>query len=239
MKFHSLPLYIVILSFIFIQSCAPVYIPNSTMVFENEEEGDGFVKFRQGGYSTNLQGGYAVNDNFNIGVALNGLYTGEARIGSTTYPGVEAFEVNAVLGYYNKFTAKNIFEFNVGGGPIYYANPEGVSNYYKLFAQPTVSLKSLNDKIKMSISTRMVGVSFNYDNKSTDSTYFRGYAEPVVSLSFGKNVQFLLQSGASIPIKSDEFFQTSPFILNLGIGYKFGNKRSEFIEPFVDFLFAY
>ncbi len=231
MKWSTIALVFISVFIIFMESCAPVYIPNAAMVFENEEEGEGSVKYRQGLYSTNIQAGYAVNDNLNIGLVANALHTAEVTVWNTTEPGVTAIEANAVIGYYNKFTASNVFEFNVGGGPVFHSSPEGLSNYYKLFAQPSISIKNLNETFKLSVSTRATGVAFNYSDRGVDTSYYRGFAEPIVSLSFGKKVQFLIQTGISIPFQSQEIFVPSPFIFNLGIGYKFGNKRSEFIEP--------
>ncbi|MBT8326446.1 MAG: hypothetical protein KJP21_01905 [Bacteroidia bacterium] len=223
-------LYVSVIS-LFAYSCSPVYIPNSTMVFENEAAGEGSVKYRQGIYSTNIQGGYAVSDNFNVGIAVNGLHTTEVTIGTITDLGVQAVEVNAVAGYFNKFTASNVFELNVGGGSVFYSRPSEISEYYKLFAQPSISFKNLNENFKATISARMTGVAFNYNDAGIDTAYFRGFGEPMVSLSFGKKVQFLMQGGISIPLQTEEVFESSPFIFNVGIGYKFGNKRSEFIEP--------
>ena len=214
-----------------LHSCAPVYIPNSPMVFENEEAGEGSVKYRQGFYSTNIQGGYAVSDMMNVGASINAIHTADVTIGNTSEPGIQALELNFVTGYYNKFTASNIFELNVGAGSVFHARPAGFSDYYKLFAQPSISFKNLNDKFKFTISGRITGATFGYNDRNVDSTYYLAYGEPAFSLSFGKTVQFLIQTGISIPLQSEEIFDSSPFLFNLGIGYKFGNKRSELIEP--------
>lgn len=214
-----------------ITSCAPVYIPSAPLVFNNEEEGDYFVALRQGSFSTNLQGGYAVNDNFNIGGSVSALYTGDASVASTSYEGSNAAEVNLVAGYYNKFTATHIFELNGGVGPVFLQSADQVSDYFKGYVQPSITfVGNGRKKTNLTLLTRFVGATFNeeYSNQPVrDSVVNLGYIEPAMSFSIGNAFKFNSQLGLSLPMGgNNSSYNVSPFIFNIGIAYAIPRKRT-------------
>jgi hypothetical protein len=216
-----------------LSSCSPVYIPNSPFVFNNDQKGDYSINFRQGAYSSNLQGGYAINDNLNAGVSVSALYS-PATTGTFSTQGTEALDVGAVFGYYNKITSQNTFELNAGLGPIFYTQPSGISNYAKAFIQPSFTFSSKgNTRADFTLLVRGVGITFNDSRRGLDTTLTKAYIEPVMSLAIGNQIRFNTQFGLSVltPEQYDGNYDPSPFIFNVGIGYTIPRNRKEATLP--------
>jgi len=226
-------LFFVLLAGIILGGCSPIYIPNAPMVFNNEKQGDYEVNYRQGIYSSNLQGGYAVTDNLNIGLSASSLYSAESGVGNTVYPGSKALEANLVAGYYNKFTSKNLFEMNMGLGSVFMTEPENVKDYYKFYAQPTLTFLGNEGRTDTDFSmiAKVVGTSLTINEGAKDTTVFQGYFEPVLSFSVGNQLRFNTQMGVSIRFQENYFNRYSPFIFNMGIGYTLPRKREKAILP--------
>jgi hypothetical protein len=213
--------------------CSPIYIPNAPMVFNNEKQGDYEINYRQGAYSSNLQGGYAVTDNINIGLVASSLYSAESSVGSTVYEASKALEANIVAGYYKKFTSRNLFEMNVGLGSVFMSKPQDIQDYYKVYAQPSITFLGNEGETDTDFSmiAKVVGTSFTVNNGFTDTTVYQGYFEPVLSFSVGNQFRFNTQMGVSIRFQENYFNRHSPFIFNMGIGYTLPRKRDKAILP--------
>ncbi|PCJ66437.1 MAG: hypothetical protein COA58_06575 [Bacteroidetes bacterium] len=226
------------LIFIFIgalilSGCSPVYIPNAPFVFNNQQQGDYEVNYRQGAYSSNLQGGYAISDNLNLGLALSSLYSAESSVASTVYKATKAYDVNIVAGYYNKFTAKHVFEMNAGVGSVFMSEPQNIKDYYKFYVQPSITFAGTEGRTDTDFTmlTRLVGTSFRSIEGASDTSVFQGYIEPVLSFSVGNQFRFNTQLGVSLGLQENYFKHHSPFIFNIGIGYTLPRKREEAILP--------
>lgn len=218
---------------LFLASCAPLYIPNSPMIFNHDEQGDVSVNFRQGSFSSNLQVAYAATDNFNIGLMGSSLYTGESTAFNVYYPGTSAQEINVIGGYYKKISSTNMIEFNAGAGAVYLKYPENITNYYNGFIQPTVTFGSRRDNTKFSCATRLKGCSFSEYDGRKDTAMFRGFFEPLLSFSTGDRMHFLMQAGISARLQPEVNYDYSPFIFNIGVGYTFkpSTKHKVVIAP--------
>ncbi|MDB9882354.1 hypothetical protein N8368_04490 [Bacteroidia bacterium] len=223
--------YLLIAGLFLDSGCAPVYIPSAPMVFNNDKKGDYSVNYRQGFYSSNLQVGYAVNDNLNVGGTLSALYTGDASVGSILYEGLRGIDFNAVVGYYNKFYEYNIFELNAGVGPIAMDENLGLNNYLKAYIQPSITFNSRGEtRTDFTLLTRVVGTSFS-EAFNRDTVVNLGYVEPVLSLSIGNQLRFNTQLGISLPFNQEYLRDYSPFIFNMGIGYTILKTKKEVTEP--------
>ncbi len=200
-----------------------------TRCFNHEKEGDLSIDFKQGGFSSNLQGGYAVSDNFNIGLSVSSLYAGDVTVVSTTYQGTNAYDLNVLGGYYTKFNENTLFEMNAGAGAIF-TNNESYLAYNKLYVQPTIGFKSKSNFTVFNIGLRALGTSRTIDDRQLDTIYYSGFVEPFLSLNTGKQVHFLMQAGLSLPVITYELGEASPFIFNFGIGYSIGTKPKKEAE---------
>lgn len=208
-------------------SCAPLYTPNAPLVFNHQEQGDNGVTLRVGGFSSSLQGGYAVTDKLNLGGTISYHKSGESAAGNTTYESTEAGEVNLVAGYYNMITSKNLIELNAGFGPFLLTKPDGYSNYFKGYVQPSFTfIRQPKNRSYFTLLTRVTGTTFTeaVDNQ-LDTTRYVGYIEPALSYCFGKQFKFSSQLGLSLPLDVERRVRYSPFILNVGISYSFGKKE--------------
>jgi hypothetical protein len=209
-----------------LSSCQITYIPSAPIVFNHEQEGDLSVDFKQGLLSSNLQGGYAITDNVNIGASISSLYTGDVVVNSTLYEGTNAYDLSLVAGYYTKLNANTLFELNAGGGAIFINNPD-IQSYNKAYLQPSIGFQSKSKGTVFNLGVRTLGTSLYFSNTNTDTIYYNGYAEPFMSLTTGKKIHFLMQAGLSIPIMDNQVMDASPFIFNIGIGYSLGTKRKD------------
>jgi len=219
----------ILLSMIILNSCSLTYIPSAPVVFNHEKEGDLSIDFKQGGFSRNLQGGYAVSDNFNVGFSVSSLYAGDVTVVSTTYQGTNAYDLNVIGGYYKKFNENTLFEMNAGAGAIFMDN-EAYLSYNKLYVQPTIGFTSKSSNTIFNIGLRTLGTSRITNINQQDTIYYSGFLEPFLSLNTGKQVHFLMQAGLSLPIVPYELGEASPFIFNFGIGYSIGTKQKKEAE---------
>lgn len=216
---------------LFFSSCAPIYIPNAPLVFNSEEQGDAMLEVKQGFYSTNIQGGYAATDFLNIGISLSSLYSYDHDVLGVATKGTRAKEVNMVLGYYRPLSDRSILELNVGGGPIFEESPERISNYYKAYFQPSITLVSGRfSQTRLTFLTRLVYSSYVNDyfgNTGLPTKMNRQFLEPVLDLSLGKELMFTTQAGLSIEAYRDEIDRDgSPFIFNLGVKFLLNRKEA-------------
>ena len=211
-------------------SCSFIYIPSAPVVFNHENEGDLSVDLRQGGFSTNLNVGYAIKDNINIGTSISSLYTGDASVNGRTYEGTQAYDLGLIAGYFTKPSENTIFELNASAGSIF-LNNDAIRNYAKVYLQPSIGFQSKNKSTVFNMGFRALGTSATSDFMQRDTLYYAGYFEPFLSLSAGKKVHFLMQAGVSVPLVENTLGDVSPFLLNFGIGYSIGTKKKpELIE---------
>ena len=221
-----------ILMLVLLVGCAPIYIPNAAMVFNSAEQGDYSINMRQGASSTNVQGGYALTDRFNLGVQANALYAADNTVTGGAGDPTVAYEANLIAGYYSKFTAKHTIEINAGLGGLIFENPEELSNYLKAYIQPGLTFNVGSKKsTDLTFLTRAVGLSFSHLENGRDTSVFQGYIEPMVCLSVGDKFRFNMQMGVSAPFNQNYFRETTPFILNVGIGYTLPKSRKRATLP--------
>ena len=214
-------------------ACTPLYIPSAPIVCSNTEKGDVSLALRQGAYSTNLQGAYAATDHLNVGGSISLQYVPESSIVNTLYSGMKSSDVNLILGYYNKFTASHIFEFNIGGGPYLLKEPIGFSNYFKGFVQPSITvLEGDRRDTEFNFLMRIVGATFTQNRQFVSVSMYRlGYIEPTVSYSIGRDLKLSSQLGLSIPMNKDRTIEYSPIVFNIGASYRIKKKKSKAILP--------
>jgi hypothetical protein len=221
-------------------NCAPVYIPSAPMVFNNQEEGDYQVAYRQGVRSSNLQVGYAVSDHINVGITGSAFYTQQVTGFFNSYDGTRGLNVDFVGGYYER-SGDNVFEFTVGAGPILLQYPEETSDYFKLYIQPTYTI-NYNKKTHtdFSLIMRFTGTSVTaLDENQELKNFQQGYLEPALSLSIGNKVKFPTQMGASLGLTQNYFTNNSGLvlpnnsgvILNFGLSYSLPKIKKETILP--------
>ena len=221
-------------------NCAPVYIPSAPMVFNNQEEGDYQVAYRQGVRSSNLQVGYAVSDHINVGITGSAFYTQQASVFNQSYAGTKGLNVDFVGGYYER-SGDDVLEFTVGAGPILLQYPGEISDYFKLYIQPTYTINS-NKKTHtdFSLIMRFTGTSLTAFDKNQELKNFQqGYLEPALSLSIGNKVKFTTQMGASLGLTQNYFTNNSGsvfsnnsgVILNFGLSYSLPKIKKETILP--------
>lgn len=225
MSYYQIRNKLVLIGCLFIVACSPVYIPSAPMVFNNQELGDFEFNLRQGALSTNVQGGYAVTDHINVGMTYSALYFTDQSV--AIEESSPSHQPNLVLGYYNKLTATHLLEVNVGGGPVLNVSTNRFDNYYKAYIQPSITFHNINGlNTDFSMLMRISGATFRELQVSSLDTYYQGYIEPVLSLSLGDEVRFNSQLGLSIPMQQNTFFENSPIILNIGIGYRLPRRKT-------------
>ena len=221
-------------------NCAPVYIPSAPMVFNNQQAGDYQVAYRQGVRSSNLQVGYAVSDHINVGITGSAFYTQQASVFNQSYAGTKGLNVDFVGGYYER-SGDDVLEFTVGAGPILLQYPGEISDYFKLYIQPTYTINS-NKKTHtdFSLIMRFTGTSLTAFDKNQELKNFQqGYLEPALSLSIGNKVKFTTQMGASLGLTQNYFTNNSGsvfsnnsgVILNFGLSYSLPKIKKETILP--------
>lgn len=217
---------------VLLPNCAPVYIPSAPMVFNNQQAGDYQVALRQGGRSSNLQIGYAFSDHINVGITGSAFYTQGTGIGNLFFDGTRGLDVNLVGGYYER-AGDDVFELTVGAGPILLEYPEEVSDYFKLFVQPTYTINS-NKKTntELSLIMRFTGTSLTALDENQELQNFKqGYLEPSLCLSVGDKFKFTTQMGASLGLTRNYFQNTSGVILNFGLSYSLPKLKKETTLP--------
>lgn len=207
------------------QGCAPVYIPNAPVVFTNEKQGDVSVAVRQGAFSTNVQGGYAVTENINVGANISALYTGEGAYWNTTYDATQSLEIDLIAGYYSKFTSSHLFQINAGVGKVEVTKPSFRSQYFKGYLQPSLTFLLPNNRSQFTVITRLLGTTYADDEDGVNTVYNAGYIEPMIDWSIGDKFQFRTQLGVSIPLSAQPRQSSSPVLFNIGIGYRFSPNR--------------
>ncbi len=113
--------------------------------------------------------------------------------------------------------------------------PQNISNYYNGFLQPTLTFASLNNHTKLSVAPRLKGLVFGRFDGTKDTAVYQGFIEPILSLSTGERIHFLVQAGFSARLQQELIYDYSPFIFNIGVGYTFKPKKTDIIEPSASF----
>ena len=185
---------------------------------------------RQGAFSTNLQGGYAVTDNINIGANLSALYTGESAFWNTTYDATQAYEIDLIAGYYSKFSEKHLFQINASAGAVEVTKPSFRSQYYKGYLQPSITFLMPRNRSQFTILTRVLGTSYIDVEDGLDYVYNAGYIEPMIDWSIGDKFMFKTQLGLSLPL-TELGRSYSPVVFNIGFGYRFSPNRGAAPSP--------
>jgi hypothetical protein len=217
---------ITIFGVVFLNSCAPVYIPNvvNAPLLSNKNELQVSINTGVSGFDPQIA--FAPTDH--IGVMLNGSFS--HYMNETTNHFHKHLSFDSGIGYFLPFAKHGLFE--VYGGMGYarlqadYSNNMWISrtdiNSFKWFLQPSIAFKS--DVFDGSFTTRLLVVNLFQNHIN----YWGYFIEPAITAKLGyKNVKFIFQLGVSVPINSDELvFSYEPFLFSVGIqlnlkGFKF------------------
>ncbi|MFA6924750.1 MAG: hypothetical protein WC223_10925 [Bacteroidales bacterium] len=217
---------ILLLIFLFLDSCKSVYIPNAINAPFLTEKKQGQAAFSYGTSNLDGQAAYSFADNFAAMANFSfwHLYKIKQR-----YHDHRFFEGGA--GYYNKINKSWLFDayscLGFGSTDIHIRGAELSmvdGKYFRAFLQPSIGL--VTETFEGGFSLRMCYVNFlkfsvsNSDFKNPASYYL----EPVLTGKVGTDkLKFFAQIGISVPMGNKAFntdYDYQNFIFNLGISYK-------------------
>lgn len=219
-------------------SCSPVYYPPQANVPLLTEKGEGKVNVGFDTRSLNVQGSYAVTDNFALAVSGNGFRVKSTTVDNLstdsieTYGGSRGYQLDIMPGYYQRFADIGIFEI-YGGYGLGSINSDQVDGLvHKLIIQPSIGYAS--GITEGAFTIRMVQVSadkaaiVNSSITSLSTLFF----EPTITFKIGsENLKFTTNLGLSIPsygsALSTEPLESQPFVFNVGAQYRFGGKKKK------------
>lgn len=208
-----------------VQSCAPVYRPNTmfTPMFERQGQFRGMGSFGNNGL--NLHAGYTVTDN----LAITGGMTYASDVGD---PG-ETFFTEAGAGWYY---APSVFRLEVLSGIgfgvaratgtytfITERTIEARGVYGRFYLQPTMGVSV--SIVDLSLTTRAAWVNFFRFEETTgngeSAQNISGlFMEPVMTLGVGpESFKIFGQLGLSLPSRALEFDHL-PVLLSFGVRFK-------------------
>lgn len=201
-------------------SCSPEYTPNMANVPMFDRKGELQANLAGGFSGTDVQLAYAFADNF--GVMANGSFYDETSDTTDEFHKHSLYEFG--VGYFDNIGKSGRYEvfggFGTGRIKGYKESriddPVGESNFFKIFIQPAVGLKSTI--LDGSLGTRWVMVRTDYTEGDIEAqSRFLPFFEPVLTGRLGfKYVKIVSQIGFSVPVK-DVSFDYQPFILNIGL----------------------
>ncbi len=212
------PFYFLGIIILFLDSCAPVYIPNTsnTPLLTNRKEVQASIHAGTSGFDP--QFAYAVTDH--MGIMLNGSFLNSTSDSTEDYHKHRFFEAGA--GYYTHFGTRGKFETFAGAGfgkvdALYWLSRSDVS-FNRYFIQPSVGFTT--KIVDAGLSTRIVIVSYNQISEDVTGVFF----EPIFTLKAGfDHIKAIGKVGFSLPMNSENInFDNQPFIFSLGIQANFG-----------------
>lgn len=212
---------------IYVNSCAPLYVPNSINTPMLSEKRDYNAAASYGLAGLDLHTAYALNDK--IGIMVNGSYMNETSDSTDNFHKHIFVETGA--GYYKTFGKFIQFEayggYGIGRINSYQASGEfsSFADTYvnRLFLQPSLGFKIKYFEISLTPRTVMAFVSQN--NKRETGIF----VEPTILLKGGsQNIKLIAQLGLSYMINhNSNTFNYEPFIFSFGLQYSFRNMGSE------------
>ena len=211
---------------IFINGCAPAYIPNVVNTPLLSNQGEVQAAIYTGSSGTDSQFAYAVTDN--IGIMFNGSFAN--RTSDTTSDFHKHHFVELGTGYYKNIGESGRLEcfggFGYGRLQARFDNNLWVSmedvTAYRYFIQPTIGAST--DIFDGSFATRFVAVDMHQGVNNNVGLFF----EPVLTGKMGfKYVKAVVQLGFSFPLNSDNLgFTFQPFLFSIGLqGYLFKDSK--------------
>lgn len=227
MKKYTLILAFAGILVIYLNSCAPLYVPNvvNTPMLSQKDDLNAAINFGFSG--TDIQSAYAVTDN--IGIMVNGSFMNQVSDSSINYHRHIFAEVG--LGYFKPLGRFGLFEVYGGyglGRINSYQSSAGFSSYAdtyvnRFFIQPAIGFKS--DYFELSFAPRTVRAFVTQGN--VNKTGF--FIEPTILLKAGAPmIKFITQFGLSYMInESSTSFLYQPFIFSFGLQYSLRNVASE------------
>ena len=190
-----------------------------------------------------VQGAYSLTENFAL--MIDGVYDNSMMRNIDTASGTKDGNseynnvfIEGAIGYYKTFgrdTSKMIALY-VGGG---IGETKGYSDiwqpdflkynskYTRLFWQPTYGVFV---KRNVEIATALRFSFMNYHSLSVKddlgttytTTSYDFFMDPVISIKGGyEQFKFLVQLGASLPLKKQDYYSSSPLILSFGFHLNF------------------
>ncbi len=202
---------------IYLNSCAPAYVPNTlnTPLLSNKGE---FQLGINGGLSGfDPQAAYAITDN--IGLMLNGSFRNSTSDSTDNFHKHNFVELGS--GYYTKFGSIGRFETfaGYGYGKLKAYSEAGIfesfadANCNRIFLQPGVGMAT--QLFDGSFTTRIVLI----DLVQNDLHFTEVFFEPALTFKLGyKYVKGMVQLGLSLPMNSEGVdFNYYPFIFSFGI----------------------
>ncbi|MDD5571946.1 MAG: hypothetical protein PHD97_12420 [Bacteroidales bacterium] len=218
---------ILIIIFLFLNSCKSVYIPNAVNApfLTEKKQGAGAVCFG----TSYLDGQAAYSFAKNFAAMMNFSYWHMNRDSSRFH---RHFILEGGGGYYTKLNDLWVFDvyacFGIGNSKIEEYGEELMKvkgNYTKVFVQPSIGIISGSFEGGFSLRSNYVYFTNFSIYNSVFSNPSQYYIEPVITgkAGFGK-IKFTAQLGCSLPFGSTAFNTTYDYqniIFNLGVCYKF------------------
>ncbi|NVO02342.1 MAG: hypothetical protein HXX09_06525 [Bacteroidetes bacterium] len=227
---------LLLIAFISIYSCAPLYAPNAINVPLFSEKGEIQANISGGRNGYDLMTAYSITDH--LAVMLNGQYQNRTRenVNVSTKDYRQRTFGEAGFGYYMKLNEKTRFEAFGGGGlgnaASYVENGltdvRANGEYSRFFIQPSIGKTS--DIFDVAFSLRFGYVNLYNFNKEYQDLHFTPYTyliEPMTTFRIGyKYVKFFIQVGASFHTEP-HFYSSNivPIVFNFGLNLNMGKYK--------------
>ena len=215
----------------FVVACQPkYYVPNSHQVTRFTEEGDVNLNFNADGNQFEIQGAYALTDQFAAAANFSRFAPRDQDNGN----GGSGFLFEVAPGYYKPFRDNMVFEaFGLAGfgrvenhfpslADSLSLNPEISANAFRVGVQPGLSL--LYDRFSIGLSTRVsnltyVNIDGNLSFDGVDQVEFltdnrsNFLVEPALTARFGTDkFRGQAQYGFSYNASNSEFLQNRQYL---------------------------
>jgi hypothetical protein len=212
---------------IYLNSCAPLYVPNvvNTPMLSEKNDFNASVNFGLSG--TDIQSAYAVTDN--IGIMLNGSYMNETSDSTDNFH--KHIFIEAGAGYFKPLGKFGLFEAYGGYGlgkinsyqssDVFFSYADTYVN--RFFIQPSIGFKS--NYFQLAFAPRTVCAFVSQEN--VNKTGF--FIEPTLILKAGSPmIKFITQFGLSFMLNDySNSFNYEPFLFSFGLQFSLRNRESE------------
>ncbi len=219
---------------IFLQACAPAYVPNAVPSPGLHEKGDLALSAHYGNSGFDLQGAYGISNH--LGVMINGSYNN--RTLDTANYHKHGF-LEAGLGYFStegEHMNWSVFGGFGGGNYQSYFESNIITNYNfvninRFFIQPSAGFYSNYFESDLAFRLAFLSIKGYRDGINNNPERYEGFytmLEPALTLKFGpEHFKFFFQGGMSFNLENSEYLDHNPFIMSLGIQVRFnpGMKR--------------
>jgi len=211
-----------------IQACAPAYVPNVVSSPGLHNKGDLALSAHYGNAGFDLQGAYGIFNH--IGLMVNGSYN--KRTLDTADSHKHGF-LEAGLGYFaieGQHLNWSIFAGFGGGNYQSYFQNNMITTYNfvninRFFIQPSAGFYSKYFEGDLAFRLAFLSINGYRDNFDNNPEKYKGFypmLEPAITLKFGpERFKFFFQGGLSINLQNSEYFAHYPFIMSLGIQFRF------------------